>query len=108
MATTVVDLFDITEGQLKKSIRYHEESRSFSIIDVIMVLTGKDRNQSSEVFRRMVKPQNDDQAPSLTSCLNFDLITKHKFPGRGQTPTSVAPFVVILQVCRSNKTITHI
>ena len=98
MATTVVDLFDITEGQLKKSIRYHEESRKFAITDIISVLTGKNANDSARAYKDMLSGGH------LTS-INLDLITKHQFPGRGQKPIPVAPFVVILQACRSIKTI---
>ena len=87
----VIDLFDITDDRVKKSIRYHEESRKFAITDIIGVLTGKNANDSAEMYRNMLN------MGSLND-IKTGQITNHKFPGRGQKLIPVAPISVIVEI----------
>jgi hypothetical protein len=86
----VVDLFSITDDHVKKSIRYHEESRRWSIIDVISLLTGKNANDSARVYKDMLKT-------GTLQAIKSGVITKYQFPGRGQRDTPVAPASVMVE-----------
>lgn len=91
LVSGVDDLLNIGEDDLRERIRYDEETKRFSIIDVIMILTGKDRNHSAEVLRDMLGAGTLGKITSLN-------ISYHKFSGRGQKHTPVAPLKSIVEI----------
>lgn len=76
-----------TAEQILQRIRFDNDSKRGSVLDVIQLVTGCIQNVASQSFERICL-----QFPDLNNLVHF------KFPGRGQRPTKVAPLPVLVKI----------
>lgn len=78
----------LSSEEILKRIRYDPETKRGSVLDVVQLVTGCDQAHMSRTLTSIL-----ERFPDLNS-----LMPIHKFPGRGQRDTPVAPLPVLVKV----------